>query len=206
MPKKSQPAIPYDREHELQARLNQFFVKEFNLSEKDYAVNLSLLALLNLKTVLSDINNTITLKLSLGLADWVSQKFELNESATNELRKSILKTKPNSNGFDVWLGYPITFVAEVKCNIPVNGGNKYGAQQKQGIISDIDALINGKRKASMLTQDVLKFMAFLDLPSIREANKHLLKTNPTLNEKLVFLEPNQNPIDLNYVYGVYVNI
>ncbi len=206
MPKKYHPAIPYDREHKLQARLNQFFVEGFNLPEKDYAGNLSLLALLNLKTVLSDINNTITLKLSLGLADWVSQKFELNESATNELRRSILKTKPNSNGFDVWLGYPITFVAEVKCNIPVNGGNKYGAQQKQGIISDIDALINGKRKASMLTQDVLKFIAFLDLPSIREANKHLMKTTPTLNEKLVFLEPNQNPIDLNYVYGIYISI
>lgn len=200
------PDLPYNRERELQSRLNRFFVEEFDLPEKDYAGSLDLPSLLNLKSVLSDINNTITLKLALGLADWASEQFKLDDAATKELRRIVLNTKPNSNGFDVWLGHPIAFVAEVKCNIPVNRGNKYGAQQRQGIVADINALLNGKRKASMMTNGIPKIMAFLDLPEIRAANEHLLKTDLSLLTKLVFLPPGQPPTNLEYVHGVYISI
>jgi len=200
------PDLPYNRERELQSRLNRFFVEEFDLPEKDYAGSLGLSSLLNLKSVLSGINNTITLKLALGLADWASEQFKLDDAATKELRRIVLDAKPNSNGFDVWLGYPIAFVAEVKCNIPVNGGNKYGARQRHGIVADINALLNGKRKASMMTNGIPKIMAFLDLPEIRAANEHLLKTDLSLLTKLVFLPPGQAPTNLDYVHGVYISI
>lgn len=197
---------PYSREKELLARLNRFFVEEFDLPPKDYAEALNFLSLLNLKSVLSDINNTITLKLSLGLVDWISEKFKLGDATVAELRRSILGSKPNSNGFDVCLGYPIAFVAEVKCNIPINGGNKYGAQQRHGIVTDINALLHGKRKASIAPQNALKILAFLDMPAIRAANEHLLKTDVSLLTKLVFLPPDKTPTDLNYVHGVYIKI
>lgn len=206
MPQEMNPDIPYNRERELQLRLNRFFVDEFHLPEKNYAGSLGLSSLLNLKSVLSDINNTITLRLALGLADWASEQFKLDDAATKELRRIVLDAKPNSNGFDVWLGYPIAFVAEVKCNIPVNGGNKYGARQRLGIVSDINALLNGKRKASMITKGIPKIMAFLDLPEIRAANEHLLKTDLSLLTKLVFLPPGQAPTNLEYVHGVYISI
>ncbi len=206
MPQDTHPDLPYNRERELRSRLNRFFVKEFDLPEKDYAGSLGLPSLLNLKSVLSDINNTITLKLALGLADWASGQFKLDDAATSKLRRMILDTKPNSNGFDVSLDYPIAFVAEVKCNIPVNGGSKYGARQRQGIVADINDLLNGKRKASMMTNGIPKIMAFLDLPEIRAANEHLLKTDLSLLTKLVFLPPGQAPTNLNYVHGVYIRI
>lgn len=206
MPQGAHPDLPYDRERELRSRLNLFFVERFGLPESDYAGSLELSSLLNLKAVLSDINNMITLKLALGLADWASKQFKLDDMATQELRRIVLNAKPNSNGFDVWLGYPVAFVAEVKCNIPVNGGNKYGARQRQGIVADINALLNGKRKASIVTEGIPKIMALLDLPEIRAANEHLLKTDVSLLTKLVFLPPGQTPTNLNYVHGVYISI
>lgn len=206
MPQDMHPDLPYNRERELQLRLNRFFVEEFDLPVKDYAGSLGLSSLLNLKSVLSGINNTITLKLALGLADWASEQFKLDDTATKELKRIVLDAKPNSNGFDVWLGYPIAFVAEVKCNIPVNGGNKYGAQQRHGIVADINALLNGKRKAVMMTNGIPKIMAFLDLPEIRAANEHLLKTDLSLLTKLVFLPPGQALTNLDYVHGVYISI
>lgn len=206
MPQDMHPDLPYNRERELQSRLNRFFVEEFDLPKKDYAGSLCLSSLLNLKSVLSGINNTITLKLALGLADWASEQFKLDNTATKELQRIVLDAKPNSNGFDVWLGYPIAFVAEVKCNIPVNGGNKYGARQRHGIVADINALLNGKRKAAMMTNGIPKIMAFLDLPEIRAANEHLLKTDLSLLTKLVFLPPGQAPTNLDHVHGVYISI
>jgi len=154
----------------------------------------------------SDINNTITLKLVLGLADWASEQFKLDDAARNKLRRIVLKSKPNSNGFDVWLGYPVAFIAEVKCNIPVNGGSKYDARQRQGIVADINALLHGKRKASMMANGIPKIMVFLDLQEIRAANKHLLQTNLSLVTKLVFLPPNQAPTNADYVHGVDISI
>jgi len=206
MPQDTHLDLPYNRERELQSRLNRFFVEEFDLPETDYASSLGLPSLLNLKSVLSDINNTITLKLALGLADWASEQFKLEDATKSELRRIVLKAKPNSNGFDVWLGYPIAFVAEVKCNIPVNAGSKYGARQRQGIVADINALLNGKRKASMMTNGIPKIMAFLDLPEIRAANEHLLKTDLSLLTKLVFLPSGQAPTNSDYVHGVYISI
>ncbi len=200
------PNLPYNRKRELQSRLNRFFEEEFDLPKKDYAGCLGLSSLLNLKSVLSDINNTITLKLALGLVEWAAEQFKLDEATTVQLHRSVLEAKPNSNGFDVWLGYPVAFVAEVKCNIPVNGGSKYGARQRQGIVADINALLIGKRKASMMTSGIPKIMAFLDLPEIRAANEHLLKTDLSLFNKLVFLLPGQAPTSSDHVHGVYINI
>jgi len=196
----------YNRERELLSRLNRFFIKEFGLPEKDYASSLELSSLLNLKSVLSDINNTITLKVALGLISWVTEQFGLDDKTAHELRQFLSASKPNSNGFDLFLGYPIAFVAEVKCNIPINGGNKYGSSQRRGIVNDVNALINGKRKATMLTNGVPKIMAFLDTPEIRAANDHLLKTDSSLLPKLIFLSPGESITNLDCVYGVYISI
>jgi hypothetical protein len=196
----------YSREDELRSRLNRFLVRDLRLEPNDYAANLSLASLLNLKSALTDINNTITLKLVLGLVNWIVATFDLDEKAEAELRDRTLRTKPNSNGFDLWLGHPMAFLAEVKCNIPVNGGGKYGAQQRHGIVSDVNALMNGKRQSTMISQGVLKFMAFIDLPAVRSANDHLLKNNPALAKNLIFLQFGQTPMSTDHVHGIYIAV
>lgn len=105
--------MQYDREQSLHTRLNEFLINVLGVPEGDYADRLNLASLLSFKSALSDINNLITLKLALGLADWVADRFQLEAVHRAEIRKIILETKPNANGFDVWLGYPMTFVGGV---------------------------------------------------------------------------------------------
>lgn len=197
---------PYSRDVEIRTRLNRFLIDVLKLPEGDYASNMDIFALLCLKSVLSNINNAITLRLQIGLGDWIADNYKLDLAARDQIRKIILESKPNSNGYDLWLGYPMTFIAEVKCNIPVNGGNKYGAQQKIGILGDVEALLSGKRKSPMIVDGVLKFMAFLDLPAIRAANDHLLKTTPSLAQKIRFWNGEGAPNDTTFVHGIYIGI
>lgn len=198
--------MQYDREQSLHGRLNAFLEDILGLPGTDYTERLDLASLLTFKSALSDINNLITVKIALGLGDWVADRFQLAPVDRAEIRRIVLATKPNANGYDVFLGYPMCFVGEVKCNVPINGGNKYGAQQRAGIIADVGSLMAGKRKGFILTQGALKFMAFLDLPEVRAANAHLLKTNKALAEKLIFLDHEKIPSDVNYVHGVYVKL
>lgn len=194
----------YNRDKEIRERLNRFLIEVIKLPPNDYAKKMDLVALLALKSIFSDINNYITLKLALGLGEWVADSYKLDETARETISRIILETKPNSNGHDLWLGYPMCFMAEVKCNIPINGGDKYGAQQKRGIIEDINSLITGKRKSPMISEGVLKFMGFLDTPMIRAANAHLLKTTPAIAEKITFSTKDTPPSDTTIVHGIYI--
>lgn len=87
----------YDREKYLQSRLNEFVEHGFDLPEHDYYSNLGLDGFLKLKSILSDINNIVTLKVSLAFAHWVTSQFELSEKSTKTICSQILSTKPNSN-------------------------------------------------------------------------------------------------------------
>ncbi|MFA6972264.1 MAG: hypothetical protein WC208_12810 [Gallionella sp.] len=194
----------FNREESLRRRLNAFLSRSFELPEHDYYTRLSAEAFLDLKSVLADINNILTLRVSLAFVKWVTIHLNLDARAKFELETAILRSKPNANGFDVWLGYPIAFVAEVKCNIPINKGSVYGAQQRHGIEKDVTSLLEGKQKASMNPQSCLKFLAFLDRPEIRAANQHLLGISKICKGRLVFVAEGTELNRHDVVYGVYV--
>lgn len=192
----------YRKGEELRGRINSFLWHAFGLPEEDYYARLDLKNLLALKAALSDINNTLTMRLALGFLDWVSHTLSFDAATSKEIRAEILSTKPNSNGYDIHCLGPIPFVAEVKCNIPVNGGIKYGARQRYGILEDIGALLNGKSKASSVDPHALKFMVFLDLPEVRAATEHLM-TSSSISKAFRILGDNETPSDPAIVYGVY---
>lgn len=198
--------MEYDREDDLRGRLNTFLSDKFDLPEKDYYSQLDTEGFIALKSALSDINNILTLKVTLSFAQWLSQHYDLDHSAKTELERIVLEAKPNSNGYDIWLGYPVAFVGEVKCNIPINNGSVYGSAQRAGIEKDITGLLKGKSKASMNTEKCPKFLAFLDLPQIRSANEHLLRVSEICKERLVFTEKGTELSRLDVVHGVYVSI
>jgi hypothetical protein len=170
----------------------------------DYYGALDLKGLLGLKSVLSDINNALTMRLALGFVDWIGTSLSFDEGAIESLRNDIFSTKPNANGFDIHCFKPRPFVAEVKCNVPINGGGIYGARQKHGIISDIESLLNGKSKAKPVHEDSLKFMVFLDLQVVRQANDHLKASNAKISKAFELLKQGEKPDDPKVVYGVYV--
>ncbi len=61
--------------------MNVFLKSELGLPDENYYSRLGLEGFLRLKSVLSDINNILTLKVSLAFAEWVTLHLELNNAA-----------------------------------------------------------------------------------------------------------------------------
>lgn len=183
----------YQKDQELRRRLNTFLRDTFDLPDLDYYGRFDLKELLGLKSVLSDINNALTMRLTLGFINWIGKTLALDEKAIGADRQEVLTTKPSTNGYDVHCKTPPAFIAEVKCNVPINGGRIYGSAQKNGIISDLNALLHGKSKASQVEPGSLKFMVFLDLPEVRAANDHLKSSNSKVAKKFQILRGQEVP-------------
>jgi len=194
----------YDRESQLQNRLNTFIEQDFGLPRADYYDRLNLEGFLRMKSVLSDINNIFTMKVTLAFSELVSNHLALNEAAKQEIISQILETKPNANGYDIEVSEPVKIIAEVKCNVPVNGGKVYGSAQKDGIAKDINSLMHGKSKSSIDPAGYLKFMVFLDIPEIRDATSHFVKNMRGEKERISFLDSNSKAEDTSRVYVAYV--
>jgi hypothetical protein len=195
---------PFDREESLRLNLNKFLSQNFQLPEYDYYASLDTDAFLGLKSVLADINNILTLRVSLAFVEWVAVQLHLDAQAKLELQTIVLKSKPNANGFDVSLSNPVAFVGEVKCNVPINNGSTYGSAQRHGIEKDVTALLHGKRKSHISPQSCLKFLAFLDRPEIRCANEHLLRVSKICKDKLVVVSDGIELERHDVIYVVYV--
>ncbi len=197
----------YDRERLLASRLNDFLHEGLGLPAKDYYSSLDEHAFSGLKSVLSDINNIFTLKVCLGFAQWLSTALELSDSEREKIENSVLRNSPNANGYDLEISEPRKIIAEVKCNVPINRGAKYGSAQRNGITKDIESLLHGKSKSKMIPDDdCLKFMVMLDTPQIREATDHFVKNLKQFQERIVFASPDIRPDDPDKIYVVYVNL
>jgi len=195
----------YNKESVLTDRLNCFFEEEFGLPASNYYSSLSVDGFLNLKSILSDINNIFTMKVSIAFIHWLSDVYSLNKTVTSKFVSELLETKPNTNGFDIETSnQQLNVIAEVKCNIPINGGSVYGSAQKHGIAKDINSLINGKNKSKINTQNYFKFMVFLDKPEIRAATSHLVN-NSKNKDNITFFENDSMPLDKHRVYIVFVS-
>ena len=197
---------PYHREDELRRRINAFIRSAFDLPDDDYYARLDLKHLLLVKSALSDINNILTMRLTLGFLSWASKALSFDACSIQKLRDDVLMRKPSSNGYDIYCAGPIPFVAEVKCNIPINGGIKYGSAQRIGIMKDIGALLRGKSKAALIDEQSLRFMVFADLPEVRSANKHLLSSSTITALGFQWLGDNEVPSNPAVVCGVYATL
>lgn len=198
----------YDREKKLKDRLNTFLQKHLGLPEEDYYSRLSQKGFGKLKSVLSDINNIFTVKVTLAFVEWLATRFKLSEKDRSMIISEVLSTKPNANGYDLEISDPIQMIAEVKCNIPVHG-KVYGAAQRDGIVKDIRSLICGKSKSTADPQSCLKFMVLLDKRKIHEATRRLVRNMEKHRDRIVFVEPDtridpDSPDSKENIYVVFV--
>lgn len=198
--------VTYDREKDLNRRLNSFFEGNLGLPKDDYCSRLDFDGFLGLKSVLSDINNILTLKVALAFTRWITGRLGLDQDAANMIESRIRATKPNANGYDIELSIPVKLIAEVKCNVPIHGGKVYGSAQKNGIAKDIEALISGKRKSSVVPRDCFKFMVFLDKPEIREATEHLVRNMKKGKELISFVDNESKITSTENIYLTFVEI
>ncbi|WP_136526010.1 hypothetical protein [Geomonas ferrireducens] len=152
--------IIYRRSEDLRARMNNF-LQSITGTNISYFDTFTPDNLIKLKTALSDINNVMTLKLTLACADWVCDFFNLTDNDRNELIERIENTKPNSNGYDIVLEKCKT-VIEIKCTVPINGGQQYGPAQWGSILKDAVKLEKGIRGLPDTTS-YFKIICLLDL-------------------------------------------
>jgi hypothetical protein len=192
------------REEALRVRINSFLRESFGLPECDYYGRLDKRGLLGLKAALSDINNALTLQVTLSFLTWIQEALSLDAKTSMAIRSAVMSCKPGSNGYDIQCNSHVPFIAEVKCNVPINRGARYGSDQRSGILRDIKALHQGKSRATGVPPQALKFMVFLDMPEIRAANDHLFRLES--DAPIVFLPGSEVPRDPAVVHGVYVGL
>ena len=128
------------------------------LDDKNYYDALSAKEFINLKKALGNINNIITLKATLAFVDKLASYNLIEGSVVEQIKEKINSQSANANGFDILCeegDFP--FVAEVKCNIPVEK-DKFGPAELGGIYKDIINLSQGKGKVDV---DVTKFNKFM---------------------------------------------
>ena len=198
-------ASHYDREEALKSRLNTFLRERLGLPDGDYYSRLAQEGFAELKSVLSDINNIFTVKVTVAFIEWLSTRVGLDEATRVGIVSEVLSTKPNANGYDLEISDPIEVVAEVNCNVPINRGTVYGSARRDGIARDVASLIQGKSKSTIDPKTCLKFIGLLDKPEIRQATRHFVKNMKEHRDRMVFVEPGIRIDSRENVYVVYVH-
>ena len=182
--------------------------------------------LLNMKDVFSSINNILTLKATYAFLDWLEKytKF-VTPDDISKVKMVINGQKENSNGFDVMFpnDYP-KIIAEVKCNKILEGKNRFDAAQLDGILNDIDKLLNSgeHKKVSNLkdkVKDAYKFLVIANVSdNIDAAIAGILNYEPRKEElkekiknnlqKVKVVDPDNIPryFSPDIVYIIKVNI
>lgn len=147
--------------------LNEVFKNDFFEFKKDAYKKISAGKFVSLKKALSNINNIVTLKVTnLFIEQLVNDEF-IGKDQGSRMKADVNSISANANGYDVEYTTDKederNILAEVKCNIPV-GKTTFGSKQKDGILKDIEGLLNGKEKSKLKAKvgSYFKFMVFMN--------------------------------------------
>lgn len=162
-----------------------------------------------LKAALSNINNIITFNTTINAIDSIGTILKLNKSDLKLIKDIVNSTKPNDNGYDIEFRQCVTpFICEVKCNRPINGGNRFGSAQKNGITKDLKSLIYGKSKSVIKEDEINDFYKFMviyefDSDTTQAVTHYLSLLKDDLKER-VKLYKNGMALNKDEVYVILV--
>jgi len=195
----------YNREAELKERFNQFISSKVTGENKDYYSKLSIEDFVDIKTTLSDINNIITYKTTIRFMDWLREYFSYVDANYQVYMDEVLGTKPSGNGYDIMITGDVNILAEIKCNKPINNGYKFGSAQRNGILKDIQGLLEGKSKVNFDQNIAYKFLVIYDFGEhTLKATEHLIKNIPLDYRGKVEFYVDQAQLTLDKVYIVFI--
>lgn len=144
------------------------FIESIKCIKTEECVTLS--RIIDLKSVLANVNNVITLLATHAVAYKIAEAFEFSEEATSQLISKINEVGPNTNGYDIQIEDPRILV-EVKCNKLIDG--KFGAAQLKSMQNDILKLLEPapeKHKKAYetinSTKEYLKILAIVNFDDI----------------------------------------
>ena len=194
----------YNREQVLGASFNVTISRLLSIAKKDYYSLLTFEQKIELKVLLSNINNIITLKLTVILAEWICNKYSLDNVVRTDIIRYINSQKPNSNGYDIELSNP-NIVAEIKCLNPINSGERFGSAQKSALKNDIEGLINGKSSKDI--SGSVKILGLYSSQKARNATEHFIKhLGQDYRKKLILNPSTTDSLDSEHVYIVYITM
>ena len=189
--------LEYSRQLDLEEKFNSYWNKALKTNGEDYLKRLTTNDLVEMKKAISNINNLITLRVTLGFIDEMCRLGIVNNEQAERMRKEVDEQHPNTNGFDVQ-DKECRIIAEIKCNIPV-GEKSFGAAQKIALKKDLQGLRNGKTKGDIDNVDnYYKFMVIQDVSKARIAMKELYG-----DDCVELVDKN---IDTDHIYIVYISL
>ncbi|WP_063253785.1 hypothetical protein [Neobacillus niacini] len=195
----------YNKEAELKNRFNQFIMSKVTGENKDYYSKLTIEDFVDIKNTLSDINNIITYKTTISFMDWLRDHFSYVNENYEIYLEDLLKVKPSVNGYDIMVTGKVNIVAEIKCNKPINNGFKFGSAQKNGIIKDIQGLLEGKTKVNFNPIHAYKFLVMYDFGEhTLKATEHLIKNIPLDYRGKIEVYNDQTQLQKDKVYVVFI--
>lgn len=193
----------YSRQLDLEEKFNCYWNQALKTNGVDYLKRLTINDLVEMKKAISNINNLITLRVTLSFVDEICRLGIVNNEQAERIKKEVNEQHPNTNGFDVQ-DDECKIIAEIKCNIPV-GGDEFGAAQRNGIIKDLKGLMGEKKnfeKSQVL--DYYKFMVLFDVPGadVKKAMENLCRNH----DKQKCIDLANNDIDTDHIYLVYIKL
>lgn len=182
----------FNRAEYLKNEFNSFW-QDILGEEQDYFSKMTEEGFDVLKAALNNINNIITHNTTLKAIDRISEILNINDLDKEKIIEVVNSTKPNDNGYDIEFRSLNSFICEVKCNRPINGGNRFGSAQKNGIKKDLEALLYGKSKSSIGIDELQEFYKFMVIYEFdyktTEAVKHYLSLlGEELREKVILYQ------------------
>ena len=223
-PNLNTPKAIYNREDDLKLRFNESISMALCLpNTTDYYEQLDFKKLLKLKSGYSRINDLITYKLTLELANILISRMSISTNNASILISSIKSAHPNAAGFDLDINTEdCNVIGEIKGNMPINSKNKFGADQKIGLTNDILHLFgkptNKKEQMSPRSKinrlglnDAYKFLGLYESTAVKTATvswmTNLLKSNiwkPMNGFKIGFLSEENTSLNSDTVYIVFL--
>lgn len=151
----------FSKSNYLKSEFNGFW-KTILDDERDYYSMMTDDSFDILKAALSNINNIITLNTTVRAIDVIVDILDLNIQDKEKIMEIVDSTRPNDNGYDIeYRADSNSFICEVKCNRPINGGNRFGSAQKNGITKDLSMLSSGKSKSPLSAEEIEEFYKFM---------------------------------------------
>ena len=195
----------YSRRDDLEQQFNDFFKESLNVAEA-YR-QLSGDQILQLKRVLSNIHNLLTLETAVAFVNLLKADGILSQEQAEKVLGAVNAQHANANGFDVLCEEP-RLIAEVKCMLPCEGKNKdrFGAAQRAGLWKDLTALSKGKEKADDVdVTKCAKYMVVLSAPNVKTAMDDVMARWNQTSSSLKIKEYDKS-LDPGSIQVVYITL
>lgn len=175
---------------------------------KDYCAGLTLQQKLDIKKNYKNINNSITLDITLMFVDFLVNKRFVKKLEGENIKNKIRRTKANANGYDIQYYDPNnekSFIAEVKCNNPTTkDGIRYyfNGEQQNHIKNDIDHLKqdSNKYKKYEINENYYRFLVLMDVPGVKESMTSIIN-----NFDDIFIYDERKDFKKDKINVVYIN-